>query len=137
MRRSPLRRTVGLKRGTKGLKKSRLSPMSNKKKSFYAEYAKRRDAAPDWVRCAFTGQIVHKFQCDPHHPFGRHGIFILLFFWVLKIWHNQFHAMATQSRALGWLQPPFEGKPYDPQSRRPWNEWAEEGWSVKYKQLAS
>lgn len=136
MKNTPLRRTVGLKRGTKGLKKSKLRAVGLNRKPWDDQYKARKAADGDYVRSAFSGIVLHrKTQADPHHPFGKVRERILAYLWVEKDWHKHLHDFNNQSLALGWIQPQFRGAHNDGTHPRPWREEFEGDWPDSLRRI--
>ena len=136
MKKTPLKRFSSLKRGTKGLKKSRLAHVSKKKKAWQALYSEAKAKFGPKVRCAQSGLLMHRHECDPHHPMGQQGEYILCFVWISKWFHRQVHDFGTQSRELGWLLAPYEGRAYDSKEPRPWKPEFESHFPEKFKRPA-
>ncbi len=61
-----------------------------------------------------------------HHPFGRLGERILAFVWVCGPCHQMIHDEGQQARAMGWLQPEFDGR--SGPAPRPWQAIREGRW---------
>lgn len=71
-----------------------------------------------------------------HHPFGRAKEAILCYVYISEELHTWCHANSTAARELGWLQPSYEAKPYDPNWPRPWPESCEVGWPLEFQRLS-
>lgn len=120
MKRSRLKRRTPLKRGDKPLKKTRLKPQSDTKAAFAKLYAQKKKDAHPFQYCAMCHQGSHKDTLEPHHHSGRIGYRILEFVWMCKACHDWVHANGTMARAMGWLQPAFDGRPDDGTCPKPW-----------------
>lgn len=122
MKRTQLRRRSGLKRGTSTLKRTRLKQMS--------------DAKTDWSKKYESAKAKHPppmLGMEAHHPFGRIGERILCFIWVFRATHQAIHDRGIWAREVGWLQPPFDGRPMDNEYPRPWPKELECFWPPTYK----
>jgi hypothetical protein len=110
-----------------------------------------KDVYDDWIQAKYNnmmltagphlheGQhntIIHRDYLDPHHPFGRHGIYLLCVVWISKGFHKWIHANANQAMKMGWLQPPYRGMPNDPKHPRPWCDNAEDRWPEEVKKFS-
>ena len=78
-----------------------------------------REAAP-YQTCAWTGDRLPKSQLHPHHPYGRHGRWVLEFVWLRPDKHDWIHAHPDEAYALGWLQPEYRGVLRQPGHPVPW-----------------
>jgi len=132
MKKVPLVRRSPLKRGVKGLKKTRLKPASKEKSSWLAHYRERKKLDGHFVRCASSGLLMPVHLCEPHHPLGRVKKKLMCYIWISKTAHELIHDHGKQARACGWLLKPFYGGAYDPQERRAWPAWAEQFWPEEY-----
>lgn len=133
MKKTPLIRRTALKRGKKGLKKSRLRKMGLNKQSWTKLYTVQKKADGDYVRCAASGLLMHVSECDPHHPFSRHKEGLMAYLWISKAFHQHLHNFGTQSSKLGWIQPSHYGREQTPDSPRPWPQTAETNWPEKFR----
>lgn len=118
----PIRRSKPLKRKT-ALKRTPLARMSPEKLVWMEKYrASIIDDCGRTQQCSKTGELSlgFTFKLERHHPFGRHGKYLLVYCYVTKAVHSWIHDHASLARVDGWLQPPFSGQPYDPDSKRPW-----------------
>lgn len=117
MKRTHLIRRTPLRRGTK-----RLARMSREKRAVQVRY----DAM-----CFMDGKGRY---ADRHHPFGRHGLFLLCYIIRARELHDHWHGEGRkQAMRAGWLQPPFEGRPYDPAWPRPWAAEEEARWPEQFR----
>jgi len=137
MKRSPIARKTPLKRGTKGLKKSRLRKASPEKQSWTKLYTARKKQDGQYVRCAASGLLMHVSLCHPHHPFTRWKDGLMAYLWISKSFHDHLHKFGTQSYAIGWLHPQHYGRRADPSWPRPWGEIHEANWPERFRRLAS
>ncbi len=134
MKRTPLVRKTPLRRSaTCTLKKTKLKPMSSAKAEWKELYKERKRHFTSFVRCAASGLLMSKDDCEPHHPFGQVGARIMAFLWVSKAFHRQIHDFGKQAYTIGWLQPEFRGAMHDDNWPRPWSESHESGWPDLYK----
>jgi hypothetical protein len=120
MKRSPLKRNKPLKRGTKGLKKSRLAPVSPKRKSWLKQYQEQHAKDPEMVVDAMDGRPRPKSRMTRHHVARRLGNRILIYVYITAGHHDWIERHAEQARKLGWLRNEGEGYPKDPKQPRPW-----------------
>ena len=124
MKRTPLKRKTPLRGGGKPLRKSRLKPMSKEKLSWKRQY---------WERCSKDGRKLYESR---HHPYGQQNAFILCYVIIPFHLHDKIHAKAQWAREVGWLQGPFEGRPYDPSAHRPWSIAQEDHWPAEYRRVS-
>ncbi len=116
------------------LKRTRLNHKSKDK----LEYDKLYEEAKAAGSCHVSPEdqpfvILHKDECDPHHPFGRAKDKLLAFIWITKGHHRRIHDANNVALELGWIHPAFRGAQLDPAWPRPWNEAAEKSWPKKYQ----
>jgi hypothetical protein len=99
MTRSPLKRKTPLNRSRKPLK-----PVSAKRAVWLAKYhaaVKARKKKQDWCDVC---RVPHRFL-DAHHPQGRIGELIMIFFLVCRGCHDWIHFVnPRQARLEGWLK---------------------------------
>ncbi len=105
---------------SKLLRKTPLRKMSPEKALWMRLYREKKKMAHTFQYCAMCGKGDHIGNMEPHHPYGRHGHWIMEFLWVCKTDHAWCHDNGTEARRMGWLQPPFWGQPDDPEWPKPW-----------------
>lgn len=121
-RSSQLTRKKPLQRGTKPLKRSRLKPMSREKRNYMRQYLEM---------CAKDGKTLYM---DRHHPGGRRGILLLCYILIPSWKHQRIHGSERkQAMAEGWLNPAFEGRPFDHSWPRAWTPEMEAHWPEEYR----
>ena len=116
MRKSPLSRKSPLTR------KKPLRKVSKDKAKWKRRYDKQVADDGSWVRSGETGVVVRSRGMERHHPFGRHGHYLLIYVYIPQPLHQWIHDHAHDARSQGWLQAPHWGGEYDPESYRPWKE---------------
>lgn len=119
-RKSWMKRGGPLKKGSRGLRKTRLKPRSTKAASWTRRYIAQHRSDHATQRDALDGELRDKDSMDRHHPFGRKKHYILIYCYLTPACHEWIHAHGTLAREQGWLQPPYESRPYDPDWTRPW-----------------
>lgn len=122
MRKTPLNRRTPLRRGTKGLAKSRLSRMSPEKKSWMALYRAQVEAEEKagFVRCAESGELVRIEFRERHHVCRRLGHRIMIYVYITKGLHRWIEDNVKKAIEIGWIRKEGEGYPKDPNQFRPW-----------------
>ena len=104
MIRTPLQRKTSLKRRTK------LKPVSAKKRDWNRLYADSKADAPLEMECADCGTPWMKWRMEPHHPAGRIGANIMRFVWLCRPCHLMIHHKSKWARETGRLLPEYEGR---------------------------
>ncbi len=123
-----------MKRGGFIQRKTPLRPVSCERTRWNSKYTRAKAHAPAFPSCARCGASRLRDHMEPHHPFGRLGERILAFVWVCGHCHDAIHDEGQQSRALGFLQPEFDGRTGE--VPRPWPIEAESRWPSSLKREA-
>jgi len=104
MKRSPLKRKTPLKRSTKPLKRTRLSPVSKKQQKRLRDYsAVRKDYLDEHPVCEACLQRPAE---EIHHKEGRGSKTAdpTTFMSICRRCHNWIHANPNRAREEGWLK---------------------------------
>ncbi len=137
-RKTPLKTFSQLKRSFKPMKRTRLKQVSKNKAYWLDLYNTAKEKMGVYVRPAdMPFVLLHRDECDFHHPWGRSGERILAFIPVRKLKHSSVHERPNIAMMEGWLQPAYRGltcssRPIEDHPR-PWPVECEAHFPQKYK----
>lgn len=107
MRKTKKSRSSGLQ------KRSKIQKVSDKHRAWESQYQAqhRSDDPMQGARCpCCRGRVFRKEELERHHPYGRKRGWILIYVYICSSYHTWIHAHGREARALGWLQPEYEGR---------------------------
>jgi hypothetical protein len=128
MKRTPLKRRKQMVRNYSSMKRTPIRKVSKEKMAWIAKYARAKKLLPEYPVCAKCRLVRRIDGMQFHHPFGRIGERIMAFLVLCPFCHEMIHDEGAQARALGWLQPEFDGRsgpaprPWDVALEIPWPE---------------